>query len=409
MEAVEFVPDLRTLFFVGVLLYGCFGCMQIGMWAIRRIEKALLFWGFSSLALGVGLLLIGLRNMVPDWISIGLANGIYILGMGLNWVGLRRFAARPLAWPWVCVPAVALAAIYWFYEPIGSDLSARISLHSALTCLYVAMGLRECARSQREEALVMRRVVMLPLLMAYAIATYRGLQASTTTEFAIVYMEPHRLEAMFGMMTLLIMLLWNIGLILMASERLETRLIGAAHGDALTGVLNRAGFAEMSVRQIKRSARDLQPVSVLLMDLDRFKKVNDAHGHEAGDALLRAFADTVRNVLRPGDLIARRGGEEFCALLAGSVGDDARAVAERVRSHFETVVISAGKARVSTTVCIGVAQLRLPRETIEQAIARADEALYAAKRAGRNRVVLADDGSLSPPSVMRGAGRALSA
>ena len=174
---------------------------------------------------------------------------------------------------------------------------------------------------------------------------------------------------------------------LMPSERLQNQLRRAAQDDALTNLLNRGGFNALSLRQLARCRHAAQPVSVLLMDFDHFKRVNDSHGHDAGDRLLCAFAETVRAQSRASDLVARYGGEEFCALLSNAGPQAAMVIAERIRHCFEQVTVPAEGCELGTTVSIGVAHVG-PDESINAALQRADQALYAAKREGRNRVTL---------------------
>jgi diguanylate cyclase (GGDEF)-like protein len=150
--------------------------------------------------------------------------------------------------------------------------------------------------------------------------------------------------------------------------------------DGLTGVSNRRHFDDTLAREWRRAMRSAAPLSLLMVDVDHFKPFNDQHGHQAGDELLRRIAYTLRNAVhRPADLVARYGGEEFVVLLPETNEPDARALAESLRASI---------AETPVTVSIGVATLIAERDrgTSEELVRIADEALYDAKRAGRNCV-----------------------
>ena len=156
-----------------------------------------------------------------------------------------------------------------------------------------------------------------------------------------------------------------------------------ARVDALTGLANRRGAEEAMNRMVSRANRDGSPLSVAVLDVDHFKRVNDTFGHAAGDEVLRALALVLQRTVREGDLAGRWGGEEFLALLPTAALDGAKIVAERVRVGVENAALP-GIGRV--TISAGVAQLR-PNEKALDLVGRADEALYRAKMQGRNRVM----------------------
>ena len=140
-----------------------------------------------------------------------------------------------------------------------------------------------------------------------------------------------------------------------------------------------------------RVQRNHQPLLIAQLDLDHFKHINDTHGHDAGDQVLAAFARTVAGYIRSTDILARWGGEEFVLLMVNTTADNGVALLERVRAAVqESVLVMATGASIRVTVSIGVAQLQTGHETPIGLLRRADEALYAAKAQGRNRVVLAD-------------------
>jgi diguanylate cyclase (GGDEF)-like protein len=199
----------------------------------------------------------------------------------------------------------------------------------------------------------------------------------------------------FALIFLLIFLIWSQSILLMLNERHTNQLLSLARLDALTGVLNRAGFRELARPEIERCRHNGQQLWLLLFDLDHFKRVNDTYGHEAGDLLLRAFVATARATSRTSDLISRHGGEEFCLLLPDCSKNESVAIAELVRERFQTVTVTVGDHQVGTTVSVGIAELDSNQEPLRRALRRADKALYAAKRQGRNRFVLADGRSES--------------
>jgi len=171
-----------------------------------------------------------------------------------------------------------------------------------------------------------------------------------------------------------------------ARKAMEAELTRLATIDALTGVANRRHFMELAEAELARVHRLGQPAALLMLDLDHFKRINDTHGHAAGDAVLAAFADTLRGALRKIDHVGRLGGEEFAVLLPGAAREAAVALAERVRKATLARTVAAGGNAIVATVSIGVATLRADDERPDTALARADAALYRAKQAGRNRV-----------------------
>jgi diguanylate cyclase (GGDEF)-like protein len=172
---------------------------------------------------------------------------------------------------------------------------------------------------------------------------------------------------------------------LMERDAALGRLARQAVTDPLTGLRNRRGFLAESATALARCARAGQEVAVVMIDLDRFKSINDVHGHAAGDAVLRATAEAVAAGLRAGDLPGRLGGEEFALLLPDADLDAAAATAERLRTALTAAVQHPGGARV--TASFGVA--RVGEEGLDAALAAADAALYRAKQGGRDRVVVA--------------------
>ncbi len=156
--------------------------------------------------------------------------------------------------------------------------------------------------------------------------------------------------------------------------------------DALTGLRNRRWLDEMFPRQLERATRTNQPASLLLIDVDYFKDINDTHGHDVGDAVLRRLADQLAANVRPQDMVARYGGEEFAVFLPGVDVQSARSMAERLRKIIDSPRADVGdEIAPPATVSIGVAS-RLEHDTLGELLRRADQSLYRAKQAGRNRI-----------------------
>jgi diguanylate cyclase (GGDEF)-like protein len=165
---------------------------------------------------------------------------------------------------------------------------------------------------------------------------------------------------------------------------LVARLTAESRVDPLTGLLNRRGFDERFGAELSRSRREARPVAVVAVDIDHFKRVNDAHGHDAGDRALAWLASTLGEQTRGADITARVGGEEFLIVLPNTDAHRARDFAERLRSAVATR--AAAETPTPLTVSVGVAASPAPTPTLLEA---ADQALYRAKREGRDRVAVA--------------------
>jgi diguanylate cyclase (GGDEF)-like protein len=169
----------------------------------------------------------------------------------------------------------------------------------------------------------------------------------------------------------------------------QEQLIEQATRDPLTGLLNRRSLSDRWVGEMSRADRNGEPIAVLLVDLDEFKSINDSCGHEGGDIVLVAFADTLSRLLRVSDIACRMGGDEFVVLLPGAKPEDAMMIADRVRADFAATDLGEVLDRCRHTASIGLAEYPTHGNSLEAVLRAADEALYEVKAAGRNRVVCA--------------------
>ena len=380
--------DLRTcLLMVGIseLLYG----LLLGAsWARHRREACLEFWFVASLCTALGALLECLRGQISDLLSVAAGNMFLYFTSTLRWAGLRRFfsiAVQPwqyLSWP------LAMFVLYAFSEAIGYDATERTVITCSCGIPFKILMIADTARMGSGERLFTRHALIATCVFSLIfelaqIALAVLAQPIATKDFmAWKGIYPDVVLVFFSSYAVL-----NLATFMMLFERHENRLVRAARLDGLTGLLNRAGFTYLAERQKKGSAIDGEPVSVLVMDLDFFKKVNDTYGHDAGDAVLCAFAKSARDSVRPGDLLSRPGGEEFWALLPNTDMDEASRIGQRICDQFRGVRVRFAAQTIAATVSIGATELNLPDESIRAALARADEALYTAKHLGRDRVV----------------------
>lgn len=233
-----------------------------------------------------------------------------------------------------------------------------------------------------------RRAVPFMLLL---LSCYAGLYAACAVWAPLSPLPPLQLEiARWFNIVLAFGLLYSVAAFYRHRVRTaERQLLRLARVDALTGLANRTHFQERASAELARARREERPVTVMLADVDDFKRINDSYGHQVGDRVLASVAQAMADALREHDLLSRWGGEEFMALLPATDGETARAVAERVRQTVASLRLPLGDETLLVTLSFGLAEVR--DGDLQSATLRADGALYASKRGGRNRVTHADD------------------
>ncbi len=187
---------------------------------------------------------------------------------------------------------------------------------------------------------------------------------------------------LIGLAVTILVIIINILMVNFFQGKLEHMAIT----DELTGLANRRFFIWQAQKEMARASRSDQPLSLLMMDIDHFKEVNDTYGHEVGDQVLKKLSSLLQSTLREGDQSGRMGGEEFAVLLPQTVSESAREIAERIRALAEGLSIPTEQGTCSVTVSVGVATRQKTTQDLEHLMRSADKAMYQAKSKGRNRV-----------------------
>ncbi|CAI8907594.1 GGDEF domain-containing protein [Pseudomonas donghuensis] len=378
--------SIPTLLLVAIFIFTLMGLLTLHAWSRGVREQTLGYLGGMLLLAACGVTLISLRGMAPDFIALVLGNVILLLGAALNWTAMRVFTGRPPHLPGML--AGAAAWLLWGLMPgFYTDLGLRVTVYSMLVAAYGSLSIIELWRSRRQF-----EVAYLPALMLMLVHTgfycVRSVADHGVSLDQAIASNGHG-TGFFSFM-LFESMLYAIGIayvtLAMVRERTELKFKAAAYADPLTGVGNRRAFMSCGEKLLADCARRGEPVSLLLCDLDHFKRLNDTHGHQTGDQALIAFAQVTSNSVRQEDVFARIGGEEFACLLANTDAQTARQVAQRICDSFYVVpMLEPGFLSVS----IGIVGASGPGEhDLSRLLSKADNALYAAKRQGRNRVHL---------------------
>lgn len=216
----------------------------------------------------------------------------------------------------------------------------------------------------------------------------RAVAAAFVADPAAAFRAPADLQAAAFLGAAVAALASSFAFVLMHKERAEAQALRLATLDTLTGAYNRRTFHEIAEREMARARRGENPLSLILVDIDHFRALNDANGHRVGDAVLQRFAAVVRAALREEDVLVRYAGAQFIVLLPDVPGPGAVVVAGRLRTTVAAAPFDLGDASIAVTMSAGVAaRLDEGPESIDALIGRADDALALAKRRGRNRVV----------------------
>ncbi len=381
--------DIRTLFFVAVAASMLLGALTLAFADGREDTRDMRAWGVGTLLWGLGLGLITLRDFIPAWISIDAGNTLVILGH-LVWLhGLNLFARRrsePAVF--IALLAVGAGSTLWFHYAMPS-LQVRTAGVSAVLAAVFLLGARTMASHLPSGRGIAARVTIASLLMGGAL---HALRAATIFHGAYTddLMAPgNGIDGLLLVGSIVTNIASVMGLMWAHEERGRMALRHLSTHDPLTGLINRGALDAEFEREASRAARKRAPYSLLMLDIDHFKRVNDAYGHPAGDQVLREIAVRLTALLRPHDSIGRYGGEEFAVLVPDSRPEAALQVAERMRAAVQGTRFPLGGDTVEITISIGVASSSDRHAGWEALLAAADRALYEAKAAGRNRVILA--------------------
>ncbi len=345
-------------------------------------------WSAANVLAALSLPLFAARGVLPDLVTIELANTLLMGTTALMLAGFRRHLGLSVSWrlllTWM---SAGLAGIIVFHD-VRDSMALRVVVMSVVHgVLCLAMGL--CV--QRAVADAPRRYpYRFTAWAAFAIAVGQlvrawayGMQARGE-----VRIDDSVLNVVFFSIGALSLPALTLGAVMMTNAGIIARATYAADHDHLTGAHSRRAFFELADRERTRSQRTRASLSLLLFDVDHFKRINDSHGHATGDKVLVEIVQHTRTVIRSIDTCARLGGEEFAVLLPDTGNDMALRVAERLRAGLEQ---PSGTHGIPYTVSIGAATLE-PGENIAAMLSRADQALYAAKEGGRNRVMRAQSG-----------------
>lgn len=375
--------DVKTLFVVmiatSLLLAGSMA-VAVGM----RFRDGVGKWTGSLMLQAVTFVCFSLRGGIPDLVSIVIANCLLALSFTLQAAAILEFFQKQLRALWHIVPIVIIAIVF-------TALIGNVPLLATLAGLGFGAGLLVLAlllqRQQGATEGPARWLLIVGYLVGGAGCFFRALVATVDPSAVTVIAQPGIFQGISFLIAFAVILITSVGFLLLQKERAEEIAQKLAVTDPLTGTFNRRTFLELADKEISRAQRAATPLSLVMIDLDHFKKVNDEYGHLAGDEVLKRSVAILQGCLRREDLLVRFGGEEFCILLPNVSLDAATQMAERIRESVERAEFTFNGHSIPVTISLGVASMLSKADTTALLIGRADEALYSAKRMGRNRAV----------------------
>ncbi|HLP97281.1 MAG TPA: GGDEF domain-containing protein [Sideroxyarcus sp.] len=381
--------DPRTLLFALILTNAM---MVLGLFVASASKRESKREGMGKWALAVLLetltwMLIAARGTIPDIYSVVVANALKAGAHALVLAAIYEFQQRPLPrWQYVLpvILTVLMAAL------LLDDMRGRFVWGSLIFGFQMALVIRALLSDPETRTGQAWRLLLggvLAIMAVLCLRAFVALNGSGDLSQPQTVGTIHWVQFVSFVAIMATTLLGSLGFVFMVKERADREIRHLAMTDSLTGVPNRRALLDYAGRMLAQ--RGERSMALLMIDVDHFKRINDTHGHPAGDDVLRETTRLLAGRLRGGDLLGRYGGEEFCVVVPDAGMEGAMAMAESLRATVAASVIATEYGALSVTVSIGVAHCPAGRTCeLKDLLAEADAALYTAKRDGRNRVAV---------------------
>lgn len=393
----------------------------VGMLCMHLLCFAIIFWligtrlqgqqpGMRAFAAGNAMLglayVLQLWDGSPQWSAVSVLNHTLTLSVPLvYWIGGMRFFGRatPLLGP-VLIGALGYTAAQLLVQ-WGLGLAARYAMLSLVSAAVFGMMVGGLVHAMRSVAKDLRVEMTLFAVLIGGLGVLNAIKGVRVVQDGLAALDMgHPVQIVFYVYMSFLATVLAPSMVWLVLRRLTDALRESAARDPLTQLLNRRGL--YAGLQGHFSARSAGPARLLMLDIDHFKGINDAHGHRAGDLVLCRVAEVLRAALRGGDLACRTGGEEFVVVCLDADDAGAMALAERLRSAIaQQAVVSVGAQEpLRCTVTVGVSPAFASLDGFDAAMQEADAALYRGKAAGRNRIERAVSGAPSGAALQELAG-----
>lgn len=386
-----FTIEPQTVFLVATLMIllngGVLGLMHRTL--APDVQPSAFSWRVATLLQACGCILQAVQAQLPPGFVLPLANACILFGMTGYLRALRQFYGLPDRWSILWPAAIGTLGVFWF-AAVQPNLGIRIVFASLalafvmFACVYTLQryGERQPMTSQRVQALIF---LVIALLMVV-----RGVQTLfIPPSEASLLQTGNSVRALSLVIMTTLPVIGTTAFLLMCSERIRRQWQQAASTDYLTGLANRRTVAQAGTQAFALARREGGRLSLAVLDVDHFKRINDQHGHDAGDLALKYLAEKLLAACEENDLTGRLGGEEFILLWQGADATRALRSAERLQDALRAQPLRIGDAPIALTVSIGIAVLDDSQADFDELLRQADRALYAAKAEGRDRVTMA--------------------
>jgi diguanylate cyclase (GGDEF)-like protein len=378
--------DGSTVVLIGILVRILLGALFLVFWLRDRSAVWFIWWSATFFLGDVAALFYLLSRFAFLSSPFAFEVAILIAAVACCWQGARTFEGREPLW----LPVLVAPTIWMFACLVPGFLetaSYRVFVSSLLLSPLAAMSGVEFWRG-REERLPSRwAIILLFVSLSIFFGSRIALIGVAPFPFGAQPMQSSWVGA-FSLILFLHTIILAVLIVAMTRERLEHEQKLKAQTDSLTGTFNRRAFMAYGERLIMRHRMANKPLSLLVFDLDQFKELNDRFGHAGGDEVLMKFVVAARDNIRPGDFLFRLGGDEFCCLLPETDADGAFTVAERMRRRIAATTMDIAGVPVNVTASIGIASSEAFGYDLDGLLHEADMAAYAAKRQGRNQVMV---------------------
>lgn len=375
---IRMSAHIPTMFLMIIAASGTLA-LSVGVVARARDEDGLRLWTAGLALQTLTFCLFSLRGQIPDFLSVILGNTALSASHSFFLAAIGQFQQRRLSHLLLWGPPLLLALVFCF---LMDNIGARIIVGCSIFITQLLLILFSLLNRHYQVGGRGKYLLSGGLCLMICVLAIRILSVAFAPDSISSMLRDTAVQILTFMGTFITLILISNGFVLMIKERADERVRLMAMKDRLTGAWNRIRLEESAQQEIARLERYGHPVSLIMVDLDHFKQINDQFGHATGDVVLREFCAVAQGCIRNTDVLARWGGEEFLILLPNSGFASAAPLAERIRAAVERHDFG-NKLRVTVSMGVAVCQ---STDTWESLLDRADKALYRAKTTGRNRV-----------------------